>query len=116
VPTDLPARREEVSASEPPISLDALPFPPLEMRGLIGTADLAAFDNPSGSLVYDYIDSNLYEKVFDFGCGCGRVARQLLQQRPAPKMYVGIDLHAGMNPLVPAKPSARCAAFLLSAP
>jgi SAM-dependent methyltransferase len=96
VPTDLPARREEVSASQPPISLDALPFPPLEMRELIGTADLAAFDNPAGSLVYDYIDSNLYEKVFDFGCGCGRVARQLLQQRPAPKMYVGIDLHAGM--------------------
>jgi len=57
VPTDLPARREEVSASQPPISLDALPFPPLEMRELIGTADLAAFDNPAGSLVYDYIDS-----------------------------------------------------------
>jgi SAM-dependent methyltransferase len=34
--------------------------------------------------------------VFDFGCGCGRLARQLLQQRPRPERYVGIDLHAGM--------------------
>ena len=95
-PQDLPVRPEEVSASQPPISLDALPLPPLEMRELVGTADVAAFDNPARTLVYDYIDSSLYEKVFDFGCGCGRVARQLLQQRPAPKMYVGVDLHAGM--------------------
>ncbi|MGH7540412.1 MAG: class I SAM-dependent methyltransferase, partial [Gemmatimonadota bacterium] len=32
----------------------------------------------------------------DFGCGCGRVARQLLQQRARPRRYVGIDLHRGM--------------------
>ncbi len=95
-PGDLPAGGEEVPVGQPAISLDALPFPPLEMRELIGTADLAAFYNPAGNLVCDYLDASLYEKVFDFGCGCGRVARQLLQQRPAPKMYVGIDLHAGM--------------------
>ncbi len=37
-----------------------------------------------------------YESVFDFGCGCGRIARQLLQQNPRPKRYLGIDLHKGM--------------------
>src|SRR5262249_22035036 len=37
-----------------------------------------------------------YETVFDFGCGCGRLARQLLQQVPCPRKYVGIDLHLGM--------------------
>jgi hypothetical protein len=34
--------------------------------------------------------------VFDFGCGCGRIARQLMQQSPRPQRYVGIDLHRGM--------------------
>jgi SAM-dependent methyltransferase len=78
------------------VSLDALPFPPLEMRKLVGPTELEAFDNPDGRLVYDYLDVALYDKVFDFGCGCGRVARQLLLQRPSPRMYVGIDLHPGM--------------------
>jgi SAM-dependent methyltransferase len=34
--------------------------------------------------------------VFDFGCGCGRLARQLLQQTPRPRRYVGVDAHPGM--------------------
>src|SRR5262249_1758553 len=34
--------------------------------------------------------------VFDFGCGCGRIARQLIRQCPQPRSYLGIDLHAGM--------------------
>lgn len=46
--------------------------------------------------MYPHIDASAYEVVFDFGCGCGRVARQLIQQRPVPRRYVGIDLHAGM--------------------
>ncbi len=83
-----------------PVSPDALPYPEVEMRSLIGTTDLAAFDNPAGKLVFGYMDFGrdpaVYERVFDFGCGCGRIARQLLLQRPRPKRYVGIDLHAGM--------------------
>jgi SAM-dependent methyltransferase len=83
-----------------PISLDAIPYPPLEMRELIGTTDTNAFDNPQGKLAFGYLDFGrdpaIYERVFDFGCGCGRIARQLLLQRPQPKRYVGVDLHAGM--------------------
>ena len=37
-----------------------------------------------------------FPTVLDFGCGCGRVARQLIQQQPRPQRYVGLDLHAGM--------------------
>src|SRR5262249_27655352 len=37
-----------------------------------------------------------YDVVFDFGCGCGRLARQLLQQKPRPRRYVGVDAHRGM--------------------
>jgi SAM-dependent methyltransferase len=74
----------------------SLPLPPLEMRKLVGPTEDAAFDNPSGELVFPYLDATLYDAVFDFGCGCGRVARQLIQQRVRPKRYVGVDLHRGM--------------------
>ena len=73
-----------------------LPLPPLEMRKLVGPTDDKAFDNPSGDPAFPYLDAPAYETVFDFGCGCGRVARQLLQQRARPNRYVGIDLHRGM--------------------
>jgi len=66
------------------------------MRALVGPTDVAAFENPSGNLVFTYLDAPLYRSVFDFGCGCGRVARQLIQQREQPERYLGIDLHAGM--------------------
>lgn len=66
------------------------------MRALVGPTDVAAFENPSGGLVFPYLDATVYRSVFDFGCGCGRVARQLIQQREQPSHYLGIDLHAGM--------------------
>jgi SAM-dependent methyltransferase len=74
----------------------ALPVPPRELRALVGPTDPAEFDNPDGSLVYPHLDEAAYKNVFDFGCGCGRVARQLLLQEPRPGRYVGIDLHRGM--------------------
>lgn len=64
------------------------------MRVLVGPTNEAAFDNSSGDLVFPDLDESAYESVF--GCGCGRVARQLLQQRVRPRRYVGIDLHRGM--------------------
>ena len=73
-----------------------LPLPPLEMRKLVGPTDVSAFDNAAGDAVYPYLPQDAFERVFDFGCGCGRVARRLLQQRPQPQQYVGIDLHRGM--------------------
>jgi SAM-dependent methyltransferase len=90
-------------------SLRDLPFPPLEMRMLVGPTDEAAFDNPSGDFVYPILQPDDYDVIFDFGCGCGRVARQLIQQTIAPKEYRGIDLHLGMirwcqNNLTPSAP------------
>jgi SAM-dependent methyltransferase len=73
-----------------------LPVPPPEMRALVGPTDDASFDNPTGALVYPYLPAERYRRVFDFGCGCGRVARQLILQSPRPKRYLGIDLHRGM--------------------
>src|SRR2546425_460600 len=73
-----------------------LPLPPPDMRALVGLTDPAFYDNPTGGLVYPHLDPSTYRKVFDFGCGCGRVARQLIQQRPQPDRYVGVDLHRGM--------------------
>jgi SAM-dependent methyltransferase len=82
--------------SEPPPAPGTLPVPPLNMRELVGPTDPAMFDNPSGDPVFAHIDEAHYDAVLDFGCGCGRVARQLIQQRRRPGRYVGIDLHAGM--------------------
>ena len=75
---------------------DPLPFPPIEMRMLVGPTDLAAFDNPTGAPVFPDIPSDAGRRILDFGCGCGRLARQLLQQQPRPERYVGLDLHRGM--------------------
>jgi len=66
------------------------------MRALVGPTDVAAFDNPSGEVVFPYLETSTYRSVFDFGCGCGRVARQLMLQREQPDRYLGVDLHRGM--------------------
>lgn len=75
---------------------ETLPLPPFEMRELVGPTDPKFFDNPYGRLVFPDIPIDKQTSVFDFGCGCGRVARQLMQQNPPPQKYVGIDLHQGM--------------------
>ena len=79
-----------------------LPFPPLEYRQIVGPTDKAVFDNPSGDPVWGDLaigglaPGEAYKRIFDFGCGCGRNARQLLLQRVPPERYVGVDVHAGM--------------------
>jgi SAM-dependent methyltransferase len=70
-----------------------LPVPPLEMREAVGPTALEKFDNPSGDPVFPEVPAEAYDSVFDFGCGCGRIARQLIQQRDRPRAYLGIDLH-----------------------
>jgi len=79
-------------------SANSIPMPPLELRQWVGPTDTSAFDNPSGTPIYAEfgISPGNYETVFDFGCGCGRLARQLLQQSPKPRRYVGIDVHKGV--------------------
>lgn len=73
-----------------------IPIPPEEMRQLVGGLPPEYYDNPSGDLVLAGTSDEDYRAVLDFGCGCGRIARQLLQQRPRPTRYLGIDLHRGM--------------------
>lgn len=73
-----------------------IPIPPIEMRTLVGPTDPARFDNPSGALVFPDVPIENYKRVFDFGCGCGRVARQLIQQTTPPETYRGVDIHLGM--------------------
>ena len=66
------------------------------MRALIGSTDKTLFDNPSGGPVFPGMAPEDFPTILDFGCGCGRLARQFLQQQPRPERYVGLDLHAGM--------------------
>jgi SAM-dependent methyltransferase len=66
------------------------------MRQLVGRTDPEAFDLGDRRVALDHVRDEQYDTVLDFGCGCGRVARQLAQQTPRPRRYVGIDLHAGM--------------------
>ncbi len=73
-----------------------LPLPPMEFRRLVGPTEPRFFDNPSSALVFPEVREAFYASVFDFGCGCGRLARQLLQQRPQPARYLGVDRHKGM--------------------
>jgi SAM-dependent methyltransferase len=91
---------------------DHPPLPPLELRRLVGPEDVSLFDNPTGEPIFPGIETKYYERVFDFGCGCGRVARQLIQQNPRPRKYTGIDLHRGMikwcrKNLAPCAPNFR---------
>lgn len=73
-----------------------LPLPPHEFRKLVGPLDDAAFDNPTGQPVLGFLDPRVYDSVLDFGCGCGRLARQMIQQSPRPRRYLGLDRHRGM--------------------
>ncbi len=86
LPSPLRRGRSEPATGE-------LPLPPYAMREIVGPTDPADFDNPSGELVYPDLGADAHRRVFDFGCGCGRIARQLIQQQTPPERYVGIDLH-----------------------
>ena len=74
----------------------APPLPPVALRQLVGPLEDHWYDNPSGQPVFEGLPVSHYRSVVDFGCGCGRLARQLLQQSPRPDSYLGLDLHAGM--------------------
>jgi SAM-dependent methyltransferase len=72
-----------------------LPLPPLNLRKSVGPIEDHYYSNPNGGLVFvDEVPADKYDSVFDFGCGCGRNARQMMQQtRGRPRRYVGVDLY-----------------------
>jgi SAM-dependent methyltransferase len=73
-----------------------LPIPPPAMRHLVGPIADEDYDHPQGARVFGDLPAHADAAIFDFGCGCGRVAHRLIQQRPQPARYLGIDLHPGM--------------------
>jgi SAM-dependent methyltransferase len=77
-------------------ALTDLPLPPIEFRRLVGPTDPRFFDNSDRQPVFPDLKEAAYASVFDFGCGCGRLARQLIQQRARPARYLGVDRHRGM--------------------
>jgi SAM-dependent methyltransferase len=88
-------------STKPPAA--EIPLPPFELRRQVSPiTDNSYYDNPTGDYIWGPLDipplaaGEAYRKVFDFGCGCGREARQLILQREPPKTYVGLDINAGM--------------------
>lgn len=73
-----------------------IPLPPLRYRYLVGLLEEARFNNPTGELIYPDIPVENYDAVFDFGCGCGRLARLLLLQNVRPRRYLGVDINSRM--------------------
>ncbi|HUI84462.1 MAG TPA: class I SAM-dependent methyltransferase [Candidatus Binatia bacterium] len=80
-----------------------IPYPPVELRTLVSpNVDDSYYDNPTGNYVFGPLNfgplaaGEAYQRIFDFGCGCGREARRLLLQKDRPKLYVGLDISPPM--------------------
>jgi SAM-dependent methyltransferase len=67
-----------------------LPIPPEWMRALVGRAEEGSF------LELPEYDAAQARRVLDLGCGCGRLTRWFLGQKPRPEMYLGLDLNREM--------------------
>lgn len=73
-----------------PVSLDDLPLPPPELRKLAGGD--GDFWHQLSLGVLDTYDPAIWRSILDFGCGPGRLTREVLAHEPRPRRYVGIDL------------------------
>lgn len=73
-----------------------LPVPPVEFCRLVGRPDAQHYGPWVHEPAFNYVPEDAYRRVLDFGCGCGRSARWLIQRRPGVERYLGIDRHAGM--------------------
>jgi SAM-dependent methyltransferase len=73
-----------------------LPLPPLEFRHLVGPTDPDDFDAMSVTAQLEQLPPALFASVFDYGCGCGRLARQMMRHGRIPLRYLGVDPHKGM--------------------
>lgn len=77
-----------------PIREEDVPVPPIELMRTVGPVDPAFYRNPHRIDVFAHERPDIdYRRVFDFGCGCGRLARQMLFQRSRPEAYRGVDLN-----------------------
>jgi SAM-dependent methyltransferase len=76
------------------------PLPPLELRRLVGPTDPESYAPYAGGRAFPALpgDGKHLRSIFDFGCGCGRQARQLILQTaaPLPERYVGVDVSKTM--------------------
>lgn len=88
-----------------------IPLPPLEYRRLVGPVDPQSFEHSGPDLIFPQVDEAKYRFVLDFGCGCGRLARQLMQQHRRPDRYIGIDRHKGMVSWCQANLASRAPGF-----
>jgi SAM-dependent methyltransferase len=91
--------------------MNDLPLPPTELRHLVGPTAPEEFDAPLARRLFEDLPAPLYDAVFDYGCGCGRLARQLLRHGPRPRQYTGIDPHKGMIEWCRAQITARAPEF-----
>ena len=94
-----------------------LPIPPLKYRQLVGPKEESFYDNPTGDFLWGNLNigplkpGEAYRRVFDFECGCGRIARQLQLQHSPPEKYVGIDINHEMVKWCQSNLRATCAEF-----
>lgn len=75
--------------------VESLPLPPPELRELVGITDADRFDEQP-VVALSGLKPGDYQFVVDFGCGCGRLARQLARGANRPRRYIGVDLHRDM--------------------
>lgn len=73
-----------------------LSLPPVEYRRLVGRPDTKHYGPWIHQPAFNYVRAEAYRTVLDFGCGCGRLARWLIERSPRPDRYLGIDRHPGM--------------------
>lgn len=76
----------------------AIPMPPLEYQSLVcGPNSIHLFEEVGRGLVNWLADLQMLPEGVEFldvGCGCGRVARSLIDR--SIKSYIGFDRHKGM--------------------
>lgn len=74
----------------------APPMPPREIRALVGRPNAESFaGTPDDEETLGLVPREAFASVLDFGCGCGRVTRTLIERRLV-RRYLGIDCNLPM--------------------
>ena len=92
--------------------IEGIPLPPMEFAYLVGSLTYEEFQ-AAGKGVTELIKAHglIYPgaRFLDVGCGCGRVARELLKGYKSLQSYTGFDRHkpmvrwaqANITPVIP---------------